>query len=301
MADFTNQFWSWFIVIPVVLGLIGCLWLILGNNKGDAVTDETTDHVWDEDLREYNNPLPRWWFNMYIITVIFGVIYLILYPGLGTFKGVLGWTELNRYEAEIQAANDEFGPLYAQYAATDAKELIKNPDAMKTGARLFSTYCTTCHGSDARGARGFPNLRDTDWLYGGEPEQIETTILQGRNGVMPPWGAVLKEENQLIEVTEYVRSLAGKEVDSGVATKGEQHYNSLCASCHGPDGTGNIQLGAPNLTDNIWLYGGSQRAIVQSVDLGRNGIMPAHDEFLGKEKSHLLAAYVYSLSQEAAK
>ncbi len=300
MPDFTSGFWSWFIAIPVVLGLIGCLWLILGNNGGKAVTEETTDHVWDGDLREYNNPLPRWWLNMFVITLIFGAIYLILYPGLGAFKGLLGWTELNRYEAEVQAANDEFGPLYAQYAATDAKELIKNPDAMKTGARLFSTYCTTCHGSDARGARGFPNLRDADWLYGGEPDQIETSILQGRNGVMPPWGAVLKEENQLIEVAEYVRSLAGKEVDSGVATKGEQHYNSLCASCHGPDGAGNVQLGAPNLTDDVWLYGGSQRAIIQSVEQGRNGIMPAHGEFLGKEKSHLLAAYVYSLSQEAA-
>ncbi len=298
MPDFVSQFWSWFVAIPVIVGLIGCLWLTLGNNERKAVTEETTDHVWDEDLREYNNPLPRWWLNMFVITLIFGAVYLILYPGLGAFKGLLGWTELGRYESEVQAANDEFGPLYAQYAATDAKELIKNEDAMKTGARLFSTYCTTCHGSDARGARGFPNLRDTDWLYGGDPAQIKASILNGRNGVMPPWEAALKED-QLVEVAEYVRSLSGKEGDSAVITEGEKHYTSLCASCHGADGAGNTQLGAPNLTDDVWLYGGSQRAIVQSVKLGRNGVMPAHAEFLGEEKSHLLAAYVYGLSHEA--
>lgn len=293
-----SQFWHWFIIIPTVLGLAGCLWLLVGNKgtrKNQGETTDTMGHVWDEDLEEYNNPLPSWWLNLFYITLIFAVVYLVLYPGLGNFKGLLGWTEISQYEQEVQNANAEFGPLFKQYATTDIKALIKNPDAIKTGRRLFATYCTTCHGSDARGAIGYPNLRDNDWLWGGNPEAIKTSIAQGRNGVMPPWGQVLNTEEQFA-VAEYIRKLRGKDADPSVVILGEQKFNTLCASCHGADGAGNHQLGAPNLTDDIALYGNSQRALIKSIAEGRMGQMPAHGNFLGENKVHLLTAYVYGLS-----
>lgn len=298
MADFVSSYWSWYITIPTVLGLLGCLWLLLANTHrkpGDSV--ETMGHVWDEDLQEYDHPLPRWWLNMFLITLIFAGIYLLLYPGLGAFKGLLGWTELGEYEAEMAAADAEFGPLYAQYADTGLQELSGNQDAMRTGARLFSTYCATCHGADARGALGFPNLRDGEWLWGDDPDAIKTTILQGRNAVMPPWGAALGDDG-VLQVAEYVRSLSGSGGgDSGVLSAGKQHFDTLCVSCHGPEGKGNPQLGAPDLTNDVWLYGGSQQAISETLRDGRNGRMPAFGEFLGEERVHLLAAYAHSLKE----
>ncbi|MGI9304273.1 MAG: cytochrome-c oxidase, cbb3-type subunit III [Gammaproteobacteria bacterium] len=297
MADFSSQFWHWFIVVPTVLGLVAVIWLTFANTEKvkRGTETETMGHVWDEDLQEYNNPLPRWWLNLFYITVAFGVIYFVLYPGLGTFKGVLDWQQTSQYEAEIQAAEETFGPLFDKYAALELGALAQDPQAMQTGARLFSSYCTTCHGSDARGAMGFPNLRDKAWLYGGEPQTIKTSILQGRNGAMPPWAAALGEQG-VVDVVEYVRSLSGKSSDPALVVAGEQRYKQLCVACHGLDGKGNKQLGAPDLTDNYWLYGGSPRAITKSVAEGRQGRMPAHKEFLGEARVHLLAAYVYSLS-----
>lgn len=300
-AEIMSSFWSWFIIIPVVLGLIGCAWLVLGNlgsKEQESSTPETMGHVWDGDLREYNNPLPRWWFNLFFITLVLAALYLLLYPGLGAFRGVLGWNQIYQYEREVRAAEQELAPLYAGYAATDIEALASDEAAMRTGARMFSTYCSTCHGSDARGSRGFPNLRDAAWLYGGTPDAIETSILNGRNGVMPPWGAVLGETG-VEEAVAYVRSLSGADADAALAEAGKAHYEKNCVACHGADGTGNQQLGAPDLTDADWLYGGATPAVVASVRDGRMGQMPAHAERLGEQKVHLLAAYVWSLSRDA--
>lgn len=298
MADFVSSFWNWFIIIPTVIGILAMFPLIFGN-RGTKVSGEpeTMGHKWDEDLEEYNHPLPGWWLNMFVITLVFGIVYLILYPGLGNFAGVLGWTSLGQYEAQVEKAEADYGPLYKKYAAVDIETLSKDPDALKTGERLYANYCAQCHGSDARGAKGFPNLRDQNWLYGGQPEQIRTSLLNGRNGVMPAWVGVLGETG-VTEVTEYVYGLNGRDRDEALATKGKVHYDTVCAACHGADGTGNQALGAPNLTDRIWQYGGSRKSITETLTLGRNGQMPAHKDFLGEDRIHVLTAYVYSLSHE---
>jgi len=238
-----------------------------------------------------------WWLYMFHITIVFGVIYLILYPGLGSFEGVLGWTQASQFQKEQDAASEKYDPIFNKFAKLDLVAVSENPEAITIGKRLFSTYCTQCHGSDAGGARGYPSLRDDDWLFGGKPEEIKTTILAGRVGAMPAWKEVL-DTKQIFDVTEYARSLSGHEGDSIVVSRGKEVFAANCAVCHGADARGNIMFGAPNLTDNIWLYGGSQKRVLESISMGRNGIMPPHEEFLGEAKAHLLAAYVYSLSQK---
>jgi cytochrome c oxidase cbb3-type subunit 3 len=304
MADFTSSFWNWYIIIPTVGGIIACFllirWLSTGAIKpGDQA--ESMGHVWDGDLEELNNPLPRWWLNMFYVTLFFGIGYLILYPGLGTFKGLLGWTSVGQYQHEVDVADAKYGPLFKKYQDMPIVAVADDPDARRMGERLFVNYCATCHGSDARGARGFPNLRDNDWLYGGSPETIEQTILNGRNGVMPAWKDALGGDAGVADVVEYVFSLSGRNVDQAAAARGEEKFQMLCVACHGADGKGNQALGAPNLTDNVWLYGGSARQVMETIAMGRNGVMPPHRDFLGEDKVHLLAAYVYSLStgQEA--
>jgi len=298
MSDFTSEFWSWFIIAIVGGGIIWLVYLLMGTNKAETEEGVPTGHVWDENLEELNNPLPRWWLWMFYITIVFSIGYLILYPGMGSFKGILGWTEVGEYEAEVAAADAEFGPIFAKFEQTPIPALAADAAAMKAGERLYVTYCAVCHGSDARGATGFPNLRDNDWLYGGSPEQIEATLLHGRNGVMPAWETSLGEEG-IDQVASYVMSIAGREVDTASAEAGKAKYDMFCVGCHMPDGTGNQALGAPNLTNNIWLYGGSPRAIKETLAKGRNGRMPAHGEFLGSAKVHILAAYVYSLSHQS--
>lgn len=299
MADFTSGFWNWFIIVPTLAGIVGLFllnrWMTEPPRKGEE-KPETMGHVWDGDLAEYNNPLPRWWLNMFYITLVFGLGYLVLYPGLGTFAGVLGWTSKGQYEGEVKVADERYNPLYEQYLKEDIAVLVQNKEALRTGERLFVNYCTVCHGSDARGATGFPNLRDGDWLWGGEPAAIKTSIMQGRTGMMPPWGPALGPEG-VKNVAQYVITLSGRPaLDTVAVAAGEEKYRQLCVACHGPEGKGNPMLGAPNLTDDIWLYGGSLAAISASIEKGRTGRMPAHAEFLGEAKSHLLAAYVYSLS-----
>jgi cytochrome c oxidase cbb3-type subunit 3 len=217
---------------------------------------------------------------------------------MGSFKGVLGWTEVGEYNNEVAAADAEFGPIFAQFEKTPIAELAANAAAMNAGERLFVNYCAVCHGSDARGATGFPNLRDNDWLYGGAPETIQTTIMNGRNGAMPAWEGPLGGEEGVNQVATYVMSLSGRDVDAKLAAAGKEKFDMFCVGCHMTDGTGNQALGAPNLTDNVWLYGGSPRTIKETIAKGRNGKMPAHSEFLGSAKSHILAAYVYSLSNQ---
>mgnify|MGYP001819668890 FL=1 len=298
MSDFTSEFWSWFIIAITVGGIVWLIFLLQGNDKAESDQGVPTGHVWDENLQELNNPMPRWWLIMFYVTIVFSIGYLVLYPGLGSFEGVLGWSEVKEYEQEVADAEAEFGPLFAKFEQTPIPVLATDEAAMNAGERLYVSYCSVCHGSDARGAPGFPNLRDNDWLYGGSPENIEASILHGRNGVMPSWEGPLGGAEGVDQVANYVMSLAGRKVDEASLEDGKAKYDMFCAGCHMPGGTGNIALGAPDLTNNIWLYGGSPRAIKESIAKGRNGAMPAHSEFLGKAKSHILAAYIYSLSHE---
>ena len=301
MSDFTSDFWSWWITAIIVGGIAWCIWLLMTNTKGKLPSGgkaEATGHVWDENLEELNNPLPRWWIIMFYITLVFGIAYFLIYPGLGAFEGIGKWTEKKQYEEEIAAAESTYGPLYDKYLNQAIPAVAASEEAMNMGERLYVNYCSVCHGSDARGATGFPNLRDSDWLYGGSPEAIKHGIMYGRKGVMPGWEAALGGEQGIDDMATYVMQLSGRVVDEEKAARAKPMFETLCAACHMADGTGNPAMGAPNLTNNVWLYGGSPRAIKETLTKGRNGVMPAHAEFLGEAKVHILAAYVYSLSHE---
>ena len=256
---------------------------------------QSTGHKWDGDLEELNNPLPRWWLNMFYITMIWGIGYLLLYPGVGTHSMLLGWSQLKQYDEEMAAAEKRYGPIFEQFVNEDVAVVARSPEALKIGRRLFVNYCAGCHGSDAGGNPGFPNLRDSDWLHGGSPEAIKTSIMNGRNGVMPIWGDAVGAES-VKNLTQYVLSLNGREFNEADASAGKKTFEALCTSCHGKDGAGNPQLGGPDLTNNVWLYGGSPKTIAASIANGRWGEMPPHADFLGEAKSHLLAAYVFSLT-----
>ena len=299
MSDFTSDFWSWWISGIVLGGIAWCIYLLIANTKGKLPPGgkaEATGHVWDEDLQELNNPLPRWWMFMFYITIAFGLAYLALYPGLGTFAGLANWTEKDQYENEIAKADAKYGPLYDKYLNQEIASVAADQDALDMGERLYVNYCAVCHGSDARGATGFPNLRDNDWLYGGSPEAIKTSIMSGRKAIMPAWEEVLGGDEGIAKVADYVMQLSGRDVDEASAEEGKELFVTNCSGCHLPDGKGNPAVGAPNLTNNVWLYGGSPRAIKESIAKGRQGLMPAHSEFLGEAKVHLLTAYIYSLS-----
>jgi cytochrome c oxidase cbb3-type subunit 3 len=299
MSDFTTPMMNW-IIFSIVLG--GIAWLVvllLSSSKVKLKPGEeaqVTGHVWDENLEELNTPLPRWWLIMFYVTIVYGLGYLALYPGLGTYKGLLGWTEKGQYEAEMKHADETYAPLFNQYSQQDLAVLAKNEDAMKSGQRMFLSYCAVCHGSDAGGATGFPNLRDNDWLWGGDGAQIKATILNGRMGTMPAWGQALGEEG-VDNLANYVMSLSGREADPAKVAAGAEVFPTMCAVCHGPDAKGNPAMGAPNLTDETWLYGGNPSVIKTTIRDGRNGRMPAHGDFLGEAKVHVLAAYILSLSE----
>ncbi|MDH5444775.1 MAG: cytochrome-c oxidase, cbb3-type subunit III [Gammaproteobacteria bacterium] len=291
---------SWFIIIFTLANIIGCYVLIRWSSKpipGESKTGEVTGHTWDENLQELNNPLPRWWLWLFYITIIFGLIYGAIYPTFGNFKGVANWSQEQRYEQEVADADKKYGPIFAAYSKQSIPDLAKNPKAMQAGQRLFLNYCATCHGSDARGYTGFPNLRDSDWLYGGSPEAIKASIMNGRSGIMPPMGAALGDDG-VKAVTAYILSLSRGGQDASVVAIGKSKYQSLCVGCHQANAKGNVAIGAPNLTDDTWLHGRSAGAIKQSIANGRTGVMPAHGNFLGKDKVHLLSAYVYSLSNK---
>jgi cytochrome c oxidase cbb3-type subunit 3 len=301
MSDFVDGFWSLYVAGLTLVSVIACAVLLTMQHQkrapGQAVG--TTGHQWDEDLAEYNNPLPKWWMWLFWITIVFGLLYLVLYPGLGSFKGVLGWTSTGQYQAEQAGAEATYGPLFRKYASLEIEAIAKDPQGKAMGERMFLTYCSQCHGSDARGAKGFPNLADGDWLWGGEPQAILTSILEGRNGVMPPMGAAVGGPEGVKEVAHYVLSLSGATHDARLAEAGKAKF-AACAACHGPEAKGNPALGAPNLTDKVWLHGGSLASISEQIDKGRTNVMPAHKDFLGPERSRILAAYVWGLSQPAA-
>ncbi len=299
MNEFTSGFWDLYIALITLASIAACGVLLLAQSKRRVPggQSETTGHVWDEDLGEYNNPLPRWWMWLFWITIVFGVVYLVLYPGLGSFKGVWNWTQVSQLEAETARHEEKFGPLYERYAQMEVKALAAEPRALAIGERLFLNHCAQCHASDGAGSRGFPNLTDRDWLWGGTPEAIKASIAQGRAGVMPPMGAALGEQGTK-DAAHYVMSLSGLAHDSIRAARGQPLFAQSCAACHGADGKGNTLLGAPNLTDNTWLYSAAEPVIIETIVKGRMNQMPAQADLLGAARIHLLTAYVLSLSQK---
>jgi cytochrome c oxidase cbb3-type subunit 3 len=301
-----SDFWSWFIIVIVVLNLGGCAWLLMANSKmsPEEAKKETTGHSFD-GIEERNQPLPRWWLWLFWGTLAFAVIYLVLYPGLGKFDGVLDWSSTQQWENEVEMMRKQSEPIFDEYAKVPVKELIEYPEALEVGGRLFATNCATCHGSDARGARGYPNLTDDAWLYGGSPEAIKTTLTNGRQGNMPPMGAAVGGEEGARKLALYVQSLSKPDIADDPAKakiiKEAKPKFAACAACHGQDGTGNQAMGAPDLTDDAWLYGSDLDTIQQTIMNGRSGQMPAFGDQLSEERIHVLAAYVYSLSHESGK
>ncbi len=261
MSDFTDPFWSFFVAAGTLVSIVACALLLQSLSRGKVPGEAAkTAHVWDDDLEEYNNPLPRWWIGLFWASIAFSLGYLWLYPGLGSFEGALKWTSAGEYGEEVKVAQDRYGPLYARFAQTDLKQLSADPEARAAGHKLFLNYCSQCHASDARGGKGFPNLTDGDWLYGGDPEAIKTSIMEGRNGVMPPMGAALGPAG-VTDTVSFVRSLSGLVHDAPGAARGKAHFAQACAACHGAEGRGNTAMGAPNLTDKVWLYGSSEALV----------------------------------------
>lgn len=293
-----SSFWSIFIITLVVINVGGCLWLIAWtmNMKSGHEDADSTGHVWDGDLREYNNPLPKWWLNTFYLTIIFTVIYLALYPGLGNFPGMLGWTQHEAYNAESAAREAQYAAVFGAFAGMSIDELASNEDAVRLGRNTYMNNCTACHGSDARGAKGFPNLTDATWQWGGDPAKIQQTIANGRIGNMPALGSVAGAEG----VEQIITFLLSEPADTSAdVVAGQQKFmTSGCIGCHGMNAEGNPLLGAPNLRDDDWLHGNSREAIRDVINNGRNNQMPAHLQLLGEDRVNLVAAYVLSLSSQ---
>ena len=303
MSDFTSEAWGIYVALIALISILGCGVLLKSLSTRRTAPGEkvgTTGHTWDGDLEEWNNPLPRWWMWLFYLTIVFSLGYLVLYPGLGQYRGYLGWSSHGQYEREQAHASATYGPLFERFVSQDIQTVAANPEAREIGQRLFLNYCAQCHGSDAGGSRGFPSLRDSDWLYGGEPETIRASIAGGRRGAMPPLGATVGSDEDVKDTAHYVLKLAGRTHDGLRAYRGKAKYDTICAACHGPQGKGNRQIGAPNLTDEIWLHGGSEAFIVETITKGRKSLMPEHKAFLDEGKIHLLSAYVYGLSAAPA-
>jgi cytochrome c oxidase cbb3-type subunit 3 len=304
-----TTFWSTYISVLTIGSLIGLTWLLLATRKGQSnTTDQTMGHSFD-GIEEYDNPLPKWWFWLFVGTLVFSVGYLILYPGLGNWKGILpgyenGWTGVNEWQKEMDKADARFGPIFAKYAAMPVEEVAKDPQALKMGGRLFASNCSVCHGSDAKGAFGFPNLTDKDWRWGGDAETIKASIMNGRHGVMPAWAEVIGEQGVADVAAFVLTSMDGRSLPEGAKAdpaKGKEIFAGNCVACHGPEGKGTPAMGAPDLTHpQAFIYGSSFAQLQQTIRYGRQGQMPAQAEIQGNDKVHLLAAYVYSLSQDGA-
>ncbi|MEG0201587.1 MAG: cytochrome-c oxidase, cbb3-type subunit III [Comamonas sp.] len=301
MSDFINNFWSVYVAAITLLGIIGCLLLLLvvARKKVVSSADNTTGHVWDGDLRELNNPMPKWWMGLFLITIIFSLGYLAAYPGLGAFTGKLDWTQTGAYDKEVAKARADLEPMYAKFVSMPTEEMAKDSQAMAIGERLFMNNCAQCHASDAHGSKSFPNLADGDWLYGGTPEKIRETITNGRTGVMPPMAAAVGSSEDVRNLANYVLSLSGSPHDTVRASQGKSKFVA-CAACHGVDGKGNQALGAPNLTDDIWLHGWGEAAIVNIVNNGKHNEMPAQKDKLTEAQIAVLASYVWGLSNKGS-
>ncbi|HNK54073.1 MAG TPA: cytochrome-c oxidase, cbb3-type subunit III [Ottowia sp.] len=301
MSDFINNGWSIYIAAVVILGLAACLGLlIIASRRKVMASDNTTGHVWDEDLRELNNPLPRWWMGLFVITVVFAVLYLALYPGLGSFGGQLGWTSIGQLEAEQAKAQAAMAPLYAKFTSQTPEALAKDAQAMAIGERLYINNCAQCHGSDAKGSKGFPNLTlpVASRLATDSFDAVKATITNGRQGMMPPMAAAVGSSEDVKNVANYVLSLSGSPHNELAAQLGKPKFGA-CAACHGPDGKGNKALGAPNLTDKVWLHGWGEEAIVAMVNNGKTNVMPPQASRMTADQIHVLAAYVWNLAQGA--
>jgi cytochrome c oxidase cbb3-type subunit 3 len=301
MSDFSSNYWSIFVAVVSVLGIVYCALLLWFSSQVKVQVhnpdDLTTGHIWDETLQEMNNPLPRWWLWLFILTMVFAVFYYIAYPGLGSFGGQLGWTSQNEYDQEIAQANKALEPIYAAFDAQAPEQLAGDPKAMAVGERLFMNNCSQCHGSDARGSKGFPNLTDKDWLHGGSPDKINETITKGRVGQMPPMAAAVGTPEDVRNVSQYVLSMSGSPHDSVRAALGQSKFGA-CAACHGADGKGNQALGSANLTDKVWLHGWGAEAIVSMINAGKINQMPAQDGRLTPSQIHVLTAYVWGFSNK---
>jgi cytochrome c oxidase cbb3-type subunit 3 len=298
MSDFFSGGWSVYIAVVTIVSLAACLALLLITARGKSGSKgESTGHVWDDDLRELNNPMPRWWMMLFIITIVFGAGYLLLYPGLGSARGLLGWTSTGALDEEQEKTNAALSVVYSKYAATSFPDLAHDKGAMAIGERLFINNCAACHGSDARGSKGFPNLADNDWLHGGTQEAIVETITHGRIGMMPPMAAAVGSPGDVADVANYVLSLSNSPHDAAAATRGATRFVA-CAACHGPDGKGNIAIGSANLTDDTWLHGRGKDAIMAMVNNGKTNTMPAQEHRLTKEQIHVVGAFVWSLSHQ---
>ena len=301
MSDFVSDFWSVYVAGITGVSILACALLLWFSGKAKAMTasDNTTGHVWDGDLREMNNPLPKWWVWLFILTIVFAIAYLVMYPGMGGFGGQLGWSSTGtQYKAEMAKGEQEVAPLYAKFAAMKTEDVARDPQAQGIGERLFMNNCSQCHGSDARGSKGIPNLTDGDWLHGGLPENIKETITKGRIGNMPPMAAAVGTAEDVKNVANYVLSLSKSQHDAARATQGQEKF-AVCAGCHGPDGKGMTAVGAPNLTDSIWLHGAGEAAIVAMVNGGKVNQMPAQEGRLSEGQIHVLSAYVWGLSNKA--
>ena len=295
-----TSFWHWYVVIITILTILACFWILQWtkgiSNRDDEGGRGTTGHVWDEDLVELNNPLPKWWLQLFYTTIAFSILYMALYGGLGNIPGFLGWTQLGQYEAEMNTAEEAQEAVFSRYRTLDNDALINDPEANATGQRLFANSCAMCHGSDARGARGFPNLADNDWLHGDDFDTVMQSISTGRTGAMPVMVGGL-DDSAIGDLVVYVQSMSGQKADAAMAAAGKKNFDMLCVACHGPDGSGNKALGAPRLNDDIWLYGGEPDTIRETITQGRNGNMPAHKDLLSEDRRRLITAYVLSLSK----
>jgi cytochrome c oxidase cbb3-type subunit 3 len=296
VSDFTSDFWHLYIALLTLVSIVACALFLRSQSVRKAGPVETTGHQWDGDLAEYNNPLPRWWSWLFYLTIVFSIVYLVLYPGLGRWSGTLGWSQVGQLAEEQQAAEKQFGPLYRKFAAIEVEALAKMPEALAIGQKLFLNNCAQCHASDGAGSRGFPNLTDRDWLWGGDAKTIKATIAEGRTGVMPPFGAALGAEGAK-NVANYVRSFSGLTSDSLRVAFGRELYQQNCVACHGAEGKGNAALGAPNLADKTWLHGSAEPVVIETITRGRTSHMPAHKVLLDDARIHLLTAYVLSLSK----
>ncbi len=305
MSDFISSSWSWYVVAIVLFGLVYCAFVLIGAAKHKVVydaqgnIDKTTGHVWDGDLRELNNPLPRWWLMLFVITLLFAVAYFALYPGLGDYKGKLNWSSTGQLEAEMAKAKLEQDKIFAKFQNVSVEDLARDPQAHAIGQRLFLNNCAACHGSDAKGAKGFPNLTDNDWLHGGSPDKIIETITHGRRGQMPVMAPAVGSPEEVRQVANYVLSLSGSGHNSIMAELGKAKFKQVCAACHGADGKGNQAIGAPNLTDKIWLHGWGEEAIMNMVNKGKLNVMPAQNARLSDDQIRLVASYVWGLSHAA--
>lgn len=291
-----SSFWSFFIILLVLINIAGCVWLLWWTSKRRPGEPETTGHVWDGDIREYNKPLPRWWINLFYLTIVYSIAYLAWYPGAGSFAGLSGWTSAGEHDADQAVEEAKMMAALAPFEGRPIDALARDPKALELGRAVFAAHCSTCHGSDARGARGFPNLTDASWQWGGDPDAVLVSILEGRQAVMPPFAAVLGGDQAVLETAVYVQSLSGARVDAALAAAGKPRFEMVCAACHGQEGKGNPWLGAPDLSDDIWLYGGDFDSIRTAIMQGRGGVMPAHEPLIGATRSRLAGAWVWSLS-----